>query len=86
VNVFDGKVGLDTFIDVSPKTIKLKIIYLLRMIKKPLHYQEIATKILEWFPAKPVKLNTVHNELVKNNDTFVNMGLGIYGLKEWGYE
>lgn len=86
INVFDGKVWLDTFIEVNPKTIKLKIIYLLRMIKKPLHYQEISTKILEWFPEKPVKLNTVHNELVKNNETFVNMWLWIYGLKEWWFE
>lgn len=85
INVFDWKIGLDTFMEVNPKTIKLKIIYLLKMLKKPLHYQEIATKIIEWFPDKPVKLNTVHNELVKNNDTFVNMWLGIYGLKEWGY-
>jgi hypothetical protein len=23
---------------------------------------------------------------VKNNDIFVNMGLGIYGLKEWGFQ
>ena len=30
--------------------------------------------------------NTVHNELVKNGDMFVNLGLGIYGLKEWGYQ
>lgn len=86
LSVFDWKVWLDSFIEVNPKTIKLKIIYLLRMIKKPLHYQEIATKILEWFPAKPIKLNTVHNELVKNNDAFVNMWLWIYGLKEWWYE
>jgi hypothetical protein len=46
----------------------------------------MATKVMEWFPEKPVKVNTVHNELVKNNDVFVNMGLGIYGLKEWGFE
>jgi len=46
----------------------------------------MATKVMEWFPEKPVKVNTVHNELVKNNDLFVNMGLGIYGLKERGFE
>jgi len=84
--VFDGKVGLDTFPDVNPKTVKLKILYTLRKLGKPMHYQELPAKIMEWFPKKPVKLNTVHNELVKNNDLFVNMGLGIYGLKEWGYE
>lgn len=86
VATFYGKVGLDTFTEVNPKTIKQKVLYILRRINKPLHYQEMATKVMEWFPEKPVKVNTVHNELVKNNDLFVNMGLGIYGLKEWGFE
>lgn len=86
VATFYGKVGLDTFTEVNPKTIKQKILYILRRINKPLHYQEMATKVMEWFPEKPVKVNTVHNELVKNNTIFVNMGLGIYGLKERGFE
>lgn len=86
ISVFDWKIWLDSFIEVNPKTIKQKIIYLLRRINKPLHYQEITTKVMEWFTDKPVKVNTVHNELVKNSDIFVNMWLGIYGLKEWGYE
>lgn len=85
IATFYGKVGLDTFTEVNPKTIKQKVLYILRRINKPLHYQEMATKVMEWFPEKPVKVNTVHNELVKNNDMFVNMGLGIYGLKEWGF-
>lgn len=86
LSVFDGKVGLPDFPDVNPKTIKLKILYTMRRINKPVHYQELPAKIMEWFPSKSVKLNTVHNELVKNNDVFVNLGLGIYGLKERGYE
>ncbi len=86
IATFYGKVGLDTFTEVNPKTIKQKVLYILRRINKPLHYQEMATKVMEWFPEKPVKVNTVHNELVKNNDLFVNMGLGIYGLKERGFE
>jgi hypothetical protein len=86
INVFDGKVGLPEFADVNPKTIKLKILYTMRRINKPIHFQELPSKIMEWFPAKNVKVNTVHNELVKNNDMFVNLGLGIYGLREWGYQ
>jgi len=86
MNVFDGKIGLPTFADVNPKTIKLKILYTMRRINKPIHYQELPAKIMEWFPQKNIKLNTVHNELVKNNDIFVNLGLGIYGLKERWYE
>jgi hypothetical protein len=84
--VFDGKIWLPSFPDVNPKTIKLKILYTMRRINKPVHYQELPAKIMEWFPKKNIKLNTVHNELVKNNDIFVNLGLGIYGLREWGYE
>ena len=86
LKTFDGKVGLPSYPDVNPKTIKLKILYTMRRISKPVHYQELPTKIMERFPEKSVKLNTVHNELVKNNDVFVNLGLGIYGLKEWGYQ
>ncbi|USN57465.1 MAG: hypothetical protein H6766_03355 [Candidatus Peribacteria bacterium] len=84
--VFDGKVGLDTFDDINIKTVKLKVLYTLRKAKKPLHYQELPAKIMEWFPGKNIKVNTVHNELVKNSDVFVNVGLGTYALKEWGYE
>ncbi|MDR0607667.1 MAG: hypothetical protein LBG52_04930 [Candidatus Peribacteria bacterium] len=84
--VFDGKIGFDSFADVNPKTMKLKIYYTMRRLNKPVHFQELPAKILEWFPEKNVKINTIHNELVKNNDIFVNLGLGRYGLKEWGYE
>ena len=86
MSVFDGKIWLPEFEDVNPKTIKLKILYTMRRINKPVHYQELPAKIVEWFPQKWVKINTVHNELVKNNDIFVNLWLWIYGLKEWGYE
>ena len=86
VKVFDGKVGLATFADVWPKTIKLKIVYVMKKINKPIHFQELPAKIMEWFPDKPVKVTTVHNELVKHNQTFVNIGLGLYALREWGFE
>ena len=86
MKVFDGKVGLITFTDVWPKTIKLKIVYVMRKLNKPVHFQELPAKIMEWFPSKPVKVTTIHNELVKNNQTFVNIGLGLYALREWGYE
>ena len=82
IATFYGKIGLDSFTEVHPKTIKQKILYILRRVNKPVHYQEMATKVMEWFPEKAVKVNTIHNELVKNNELFVNMGLGIYGLKE----
>lgn len=86
IGVLDGKIWLDSFEDINPKTVKLKILYTLRRINKPIHFQELPAKILEWFPNQTVKATTAHNELVKNNDIFVNLGLGTYGLKEWGYQ
>ena len=86
ISMFDGKIGFDTFTDVNPKTMKLKIYYTMKRLNKPVHFQELPAKILDWFPEKAVKINTIHNELVKNNDLFVNLGLGRYGLREWGYE
>ena len=84
--VLDGKIGLLDFPDINPKTIKLKMLYTMKRLNKPIHYQELPAKIMEWFPNSNVKVNTVHNDLVKHNDIFVNLGLGLYGLKEWGYE
>lgn len=86
IRVFDGKIGLKEFEDINPKTIKLKILYTMRRLNKPIHYQELPTKILEWFPTEMAKVTTIHNELVKNNDIFVNLGIGTYGLKEWGFQ
>ena len=86
MSILDGKIGLIDFDDINPKTVKLKMLYTMRRLHKPIHYQELPAKIMEWFPNSRVKLNTVHNDLVKHNDVFVNLGLGLYGLKEWGYE
>lgn len=84
--ILDGKIGLNDYPDINPKTVKLKILYTMKRINKPIHYQELPAKIMEWFPNSSVKINTIHNDLVKHNDVFVNLGLGLYGLKERGYE
>lgn len=86
MKMFDGKLGTPDFVDVYPKTIKLKILYTMRRYNKPVHFQELPAKIMDHFPEKNIKVNTVHNELVKNNDYFVNLGLGLYGLKEWWFK
>ena len=86
IAIFDGRIGFESFPDVAPKTMKLKIYYTMKKINKAIHYQELPAKILDWFPNQSVKINTIHNELVKNNDIFVNLWLGLYGLKEWGYQ
>jgi len=83
VMVFDNRVWLDTFQDVNLKTIKLKMLYTMRKIAKPLHYLDFPEKILSFFPEKKsVNMNTIHNELVKNNDIFINTWLGMYWLTE----
>ena len=84
--ILDGKIGLVEFPDIYPKTLKLKILYTMRRLNKPIHYQELPAKIMERFPECSIKANSVHNDLVKHNDIFVNLGLGLYGLKERGYE
>ena len=86
MSILDWKIWLIDFDDINPKTVKLKMLYTMRRLNKPIHYQELPAKIMEWFPYSKVKVNTVHNDLVKHNDVFVNLWLGLYGLKEWGYE
>jgi hypothetical protein len=45
----------------------------MRKIGEPMHYEKIPAIVSKYFPQKPVKINTVHNELVKNNTIFVNL-------------
>lgn len=66
----------------NPKTLKDKAIYILRKEKIPMHFVSIANKITENMWEK-VKVNTVHNELIRNNE-FVLVGRWIYALKDWG--
>ena len=82
ISMFDGKIGLSTFTSVNPKTIKSKLLYVFRIHGKPLHYQDAAAMVTEYFPGKAVKITTAHNELVKSNDVFVNVWLWLYSLKE----
>lgn len=66
----------------NPKTLKDKAVYILRKEKIPMHFVSIANKITETMGEK-VKVNTVHNELIRNNE-FVLVGRWIYALKDWG--
>ena len=86
ITILDWKIWLLEFDDINPKTVKLKMLHTMRRLNKPIHYQELPAKILERFPGEVTKINTIHNELVKNNDLFVNQGLGLYGLKERGFQ
>jgi len=66
----------------NPKTLKDKAVYILKKEKIPMHFVAIANKITEMMRQK-VKINTIHNELIRNED-FVLVGRWIYALKDWG--
>lgn len=79
-------VGLSTWRHINPKTLRDKILYILKHTEKPLHFVEISNRISEArFDQKVVNVQAVHNELIRYPN-FVLIGRGIYALKEWGYE
>jgi len=85
IETYEGTIGLSEWPEVSPKTVRDKIYFILKRYQKPLHFQEIARTIeSEKFDQKKVVTATVHNELIAD-DRFVLIGRGIYALKEWGY-
>lgn len=85
--VLDGDlVALLEWRHINPRTLRDKILYVLRNENKPLHFTNISEKISSKnFDNKVVNLQAVHNELIRH-DAFVLIGRGIYALKEWGYE
>lgn len=74
-------IGLEKWKILNPKTLKDKAQYILRKEKIPMHFVSIANKITESMWEK-VKVNTVHNELIRNSE-FVLVGRWIYALKDW---
>ncbi|PIZ76066.1 hypothetical protein COY05_02705 [Candidatus Peregrinibacteria bacterium CG_4_10_14_0_2_um_filter_38_24] len=79
-------VGLLEWRHVNPRTLRDKIMYILRGEKKPMHFTEIADRISSAkFDGRSVNMQAVHNELIRH-DQFVLIGRGIYALKEWGFE
>lgn len=84
--VEDDFVGLLEWRHIHPRTLRDKILYILRKEKQPLHFGEISEKISEAkFDRRNVNVQAVHNELIRH-DQFVLIGRGIYALSEWGYE
>lgn len=71
--------GLTEWPEIAPKGIKDKAYIVLKELRKPLHFTEIA-KFIE-----KSNVHTVHNELIKDK-RFVLIGRGTYALSEWGYE
>ena len=74
----EGFYGLKDWPEISPRGVKDKAFLVLKKIKKPLHFNQIAQFIAG------SSLQTVHNELIRD-PRFVLIGRGIYALKEWGY-
>ncbi len=79
-------VGLVEWRHVHPRTLRDKILFILRHQKKPMHFTDIANTIEDKdFDGRKVNLQAVHNELIRH-EQFVLIGRGIYALSEWGYE
>jgi hypothetical protein len=77
----ENLIGLTKWKILNPKTLKDKALYILRKEKIPMHFVSIANKITESMGEK-VKVNTVHNELIRNEE-FVLVWRWIYALRDW---
>jgi len=77
-------IGLASWHILNPKTLKDKAISIFKKRNEPMHFLELANAIADHFK-KPVKVNTVHNELIRNSE-FVLIGRWIYALKTWGFK
>lgn len=82
----ENSVGLSTWRDINPKTLRDKINYIFNREKRPLHFEKIAKLIQDAkFDQKRVNVQAVHNELIRH-EQFVLVGRGIYAHKDWGYK
>lgn len=86
IKVLPEGYGLFSWRHIHPRTLRDKIFFILRTNNKPMHFVDIANRIIDMhFDGKRVNLQAVHNELIRCGD-FVLIGRGIYALKEWGYQ
>lgn len=80
----DNLVWLTKWKILNPKTLKDKAVYILKKEGIPMHFIDISNKIIEHLEEN-VKISTVHNELIRNED-FVLIWRWIYALKEWWFK
>lgn len=79
-------VGLMEWRHIHPRTLRDKILFILKNGRDPLHFVDMAEKITAAnFDSRTINVQAVHNELIRH-DQFVLIGRGIYALSEWGYE
>ncbi len=84
--VDDGFVGLVEWRHIHPRTLRDKIMFILKKERNPLHFVDMAEKITSAdFDKRNINVQAVHNELIRH-EQFVLIGRGIYALSEWGYE
>jgi len=94
-----GEYGLFTSSEIEPLGTRDRAYVTMKHHQKPCHFSKISKLINEnkakGLPVSPtllssawlkqVKVQTVHNELIKDK-RFVLIGRGIYALREWGYK
>ena len=84
-NIFN-EIGLVSWPEIRPKGVRDKAYLVLKKDNNPKHFSEIAKLInVAGFQGKKANVQTVHNELIKDN-RFVLVGRGMYALSEWGYK
>jgi hypothetical protein len=86
-NVF-GRFGRADWSAIRPRGTRERAHLILKVMKKPLHFREIARLIDEhglYREGRKTHPQTVHNELIKDK-RFVLVGRGTYALTEWGYQ
>lgn len=77
-----GDFGLAEWAHINPKTARDWAFLVLKKAQKPMHFTELASVINDLRKEKNTNIQTVHNELIKDN-RFVLVGRGVYGLKEF---
>ncbi len=78
-----GTFGLMEWPEVNPKTARDWAYVILKRERRPMHFTELSSAIAKHRTNKPTNLQTVHNELIKDN-RFVLVGRGLYSLREFG--
>ena len=78
-----GDFGLSEWPEINPKTARDWAYAVIRNDQKPMHFTEIVSRINQFRKTKIANVQTVHNELIKDQ-RFVLVGRGIYGLREFG--
>jgi hypothetical protein len=63
----ESLIGLTKWKILNPKTLKDKAIYVMKKDKLPMHFIDISNKITQYL-GETVKVNTIHNELIRNDE------------------